>query len=55
VQFAGHPSLKRIMCPDDWIGHPLRKDYVYPASYNAVPCLREGQKFETPPARGGAA
>ncbi len=55
VVFAGHPSLKRIMCPDDWIGHPLRKDYVYPSAYNDVPCLREGQKFEAPPARGGAA
>jgi NADH-quinone oxidoreductase subunit C len=55
VQFTGHPSLKRIMCPDDWIGHPLRKDYVYPSAYNDVPCLREGQKFEAPPARGGTA
>jgi len=51
VQFTGHPSLKRIMCPDDWIGHALRKDYVYPAAYNGVPCLREGQRFEEAPAR----
>jgi NADH-quinone oxidoreductase subunit C len=54
VVFTGHPSLKRIMCPDDWTGHALRKDYVYPSAYNGVPCLREGQKFEEPPARGGA-
>jgi NAD(P)H-quinone oxidoreductase subunit J len=33
IVYEGHPNLKRLLMPEDWIGWPLRKDYISPDFY----------------------
>ena len=36
INFVDHPNQRRILCAEDWVGHPLRKDYEFPLEYHGI-------------------
>jgi NAD(P)H-quinone oxidoreductase subunit J len=39
ITYVGHPNPKRILMPEDWVGYPLRKDYISPDFYELQDAL----------------
>jgi NADH-quinone oxidoreductase subunit C len=54
VRFAGHPNLTRLFLPEEWPGHPFRKDWVEPPEILGIPTTRPDPLAARPGGAGAA-
>ena len=48
LKFQGHADLKPLFLPEGWVGHPMRKDYVYPEKFGGIEHRRSEVRKEHP-------
>ena len=46
ISFINHPNMKRILLPDDWEGHPLKKDYKVQDYYHGMYVPKDKTEWE---------